>query len=348
MNKHLRSFIGLFSEDLGIDLGTSNTLICVRKKGIVLNEPSVVSMNTKTKEIFEVGNTAKKMIGKTPNALETIRPLKNGVIADYEITEKMLREFYKKVSSRKFLSNPRVVICVPAGVTQVEKRAVIEVTREAGAREAYLIEEPMAAAIGLGLDVFDPNGHMIVDIGGGTSEITVISLGGVVKASSFRVAGDRFDAAIVDYVRQKHNLLIGEITAEEIKKAVGAVVELEEELVIEISGRSVLNGLPKNVKINSSELIQCLGILVSEIIEEIKSILEKTLPELSSDIKRNGICLSGGGGLLRGIDKRIEEALNLRVFVAEEPLYCVINGIQKLLEDFDKYSKVLVSSETEY
>lgn len=348
MNKYVRNFIGLFSEDLGIDLGTSNTLICVKKKGIILNEPSVVSMNTKTKEIFEVGNTAKKMIGKTPNALETIRPLKNGVIADYEITEKMLREFYRKVNSRKFLSNPRVVICVPAGVTQVEKRAVIEVTREAGAREAYLVEEPMAAAIGLGLDVFDPNGHMIVDIGGGTSEITVISLGGVVKASSFRVAGDRFDTAIMDYVRQKHNLLIGEITAEEIKKAVGAVVDLEEELEVEISGRSVLNGLPKNVKIKSSELIQCLGVLVSEIIEEIKSILEKTLPELSSDIKRNGICLSGGGALLRGIDKRIEESLNLRVFVAEEPLYCVINGIQKLLEDFEKYNKVLVSSETEY
>ncbi|MGL5123386.1 MAG: rod shape-determining protein [Fusobacteriaceae bacterium] len=348
MNKYFKGFLGVFSEDLGIDLGTSNTLICMKNKGIILNEPSVVTINTKSKSIFEVGGTAKKMIGKTPHALETIRPLKNGVIADYEVTEKMLREFYKKVYSKKIFSSPRVIICVPAGVTQVEKRAVIEVTREAGAREAFLIEEPMAAAIGLGLDIFDPNGHMIVDIGGGTSEITVISLGGVVKASSFRVAGDRFDIAIVEYVRQKHNLLIGENTAEEIKQAVGAVIELEEEFSIEVSGRSILNGLPKNIIITSSELVPSLGDLASLIIEEIRSILEKTLPELSSDIKRNGICLAGGGSLIRGLEKKIEEALNLKVFLAEEPLYCVINGIQKLLHDFDKYSKVLVSSETEY
>lgn len=347
-NKILNKFLGVFSEDLGIDLGTSNTLICKKNKGIILNEPSVVTINTRTKDVFEVGETAKKMIGKTPSSLETIRPLRNGVIADYEVTEKMLRAFYKKISAKGFLSSTRVVICVPAGVTQVEKRAVVDVTRDAGAREAYLIEEPMAAAIGLGLDVFDPLGHMVVDIGGGTSEISVISLGGVVKASSFRVAGDKFDQAIIDYVRQRHNLLIGENTAEEIKKAVGAVIEQDEDLAITVSGRNVLNGLPKDLVVTSNELVPILSDLAFQIIEEIKMILEKTLPELSSDIKRNGICLAGGGAMIRGLDKKMMDALSLKVFVGEEPLNCVINGIQKLLQDFGKYSKVLVSSEIEY
>lgn len=347
-NKILNKFLGIFSEDLGIDLGTSNTLICKKNKGVILNEPSVVAINTRTKEVFEVGETAKKMMGKTPSSLETIRPLRNGVIADYEVTEKMLRAFYKKVSARGLLSSTRVVICVPAGVTQVEKRAVVDVTRDAGAREAYLIEEPMAAAIGLGLDVFDPLGHMVVDIGGGTSEISVISLGGVVKASSFRVAGDKFDTAIIDYVRQRHNMLIGEITAEQIKKAVGAVTEQEEELSITVSGRNILNGLPKDITITSDELVPILSELALLIIEEIKAILEKTLPELASDIKRNGICLAGGGALIRGLDRKIMDALSLKVYVGEEPLNCVIHGIQKLLQDFNKYSKVLVSSEIEY
>ena len=313
-----------------------------------MNEPSVVAINNRAKTIEEVGEKAKRMIGKTPATMSTIRPLRNGVIADYEITEKLIRELYKRASSKKLFNSPRVIICVPAGVTQVEKRAVIEVTREAGAREAFLIEEPMAAAIGLGLDVFDPNGHMIVDIGGGTSEIAVISLGGVVKATSFRVAGDRFDSAIIDYVRQKHSLIIGETTAEDIKKAVGAVRVLEEELSIEISGRSALNGLPKNITITSSELVDTLKVLAIEIIEEIRLILEKTLPELASDIKRNGICLTGGGAMIKELDKLIASYLNLNVYPAEEPLFCVINGIQKLLQDFDKYKKVLVSSEVEY
>ena len=348
MNKKIKNILGIFSEDIGIDLGTSNTLFCNKNKGIILNEPSVVAINNRSKNIEEVGTKAKKMIGKTPASMSTVRPLRNGVIADYEITEKLIRELYKKASSKKIFNSPRVIICVPAGVTQVEKRAVIEVTREAGAREAFLIEEPMAAAIGLGLDVFDPNGHMIVDIGGGTSEIAVISLGGVVKATSFRVAGDRFDSAIIDYVRQKHSVLIGETTAEEIKKTVGAVQALEEDLYIEVSGRSALNGLPKNITITSNELVDTLRALAMEIVEEIRLILEKTLPELASDIKRNGICLTGGGSMIKNLDKLIAPYLHLNVYMAEEPLFCVIKGIQKLLQDFDRYKKVLVSSEVEY
>ncbi|STO31841.1 Rod shape-determining protein MreB [Fusobacterium necrogenes] len=348
MRKIVNKFLGIFSEDLGIDLGTSNTLICVKNKGIILNEPSVVALNLKTKDVFEVGERAKLMLGRTPGNIQTIRPLKNGVIADYEVTERMIRNFLKKVNPKKGLASPRVIICVPAGVTQVEKRAVIDVTREAGAREAYLIEEPMAAAIGIGLNIFEPEGNLIIDIGGGTSEIAVISLGGIVKTSSFRVAGDRFDTTIIDYVRQKHNLLIGERTAEEIKKRIGAVIDLEEDEYIEISGRNALNGLPRDIKIYSSEIVEALGDLAQQIIEEIKVILEKTPPELASDIKRKGLYITGGGALLKGIDKKISENLNLNVTVSEDPLNSVINGIQVLLENFETYKKVLISPESDY
>ena len=348
MKKILNRFLGIFSEDLGIDLGTSNTLICVKNKGVILNEPSVVALNMKTKDVFEVGERAKLMLGRTPGNIQTIRPLKNGVIADYEVTERMIRNFLKKINTKKGLSSPRVIICVPAGVTQVEKRAVIDVTREAGAREAYLIEEPMAAAIGIGLNIFEPEGNLIIDIGGGTSEIAVISLGSRALRSSFRVAGDRFDTTIIDYVRQKHNLLIGERTAEEIKKKIGAVIELEEEECIEISGRNALNGLPRDIKICSSEIVEALGDLVQQIIEEVKVVLEKTPPELSSDIKRKGIYITGGGALLRGIDKKISENLNLNVTVSEDPLNSVINGIQVLLKNFEVYKKVLISPESDY
>lgn len=348
MKKYLGKFLGLFSDDLGIDLGTSNTLICIKNKGIILNEPSVVTILTKTKDIFEVGDRAKLMIGRTPAAYETIRPLRNGVIADYEVTEKMLRSFYKRVNSNKLLHSPRVIICVPAGITQVEKRAVMEVTREAGAREAYLIEEPMAAAIGVGINIFEPEGNMIVDIGGGTAELAVISLGGVVKKSSFRVAGDKFDAAIIDYVRQNHNLLIGEKTAEEIKIKIGAVLELEEDLTIEVSGKNLLNGLPKDITLKSSELVETLSTLIQEIVEEIRVIFEATPPELAADIRRRGLYITGGGALLRGIETKISKALNLKVTVAEDPLNAVINGINILLQNFSVYSKVLVSTETDY
>ncbi|GLI55730.1 rod shape-determining protein [Propionigenium maris DSM 9537] len=348
LKKKMNKVFGMFSEDLGIDLGTANTLVCVKNKGVVLNEPSVVAVRQRTKEIYEVGEQAKKMIGRTPASISAIRPLKNGVIADYEVTEKMLREFYKKVHKRKFLTNPRVVICVPAGVTQVEKRAVIDVTREAGAREAYLIEEPMAAAIGAGLDIFEPEGNLIVDIGGGTTEIAVISLGGIVKTSSLRVAGDKFDNAIVQYVRQKHSLLIGDRTAEEIKINVGTAIELEEELSIEISGRNVLNGLPKNVVIRSTEIREALEELMHQIIEEIKVILEKTPPELSADIKRKGLVLAGGGAMIRGLDRKIANALHINVTITEEPLNAVVRGIEELLKGFEMYREVIISPEIDY
>lgn len=348
LKNKMNKVFGMFSEDLGIDLGTANTLVCVKNKGVVLNEPSVVAVRQRTKEIYEVGEQAKKMIGRTPASIAAIRPLKNGVIADYEITEKMLREFYKKVHKRKFLTNPRVVICVPAGVTQVEKRAVIDVTREAGAREAYLIEEPMAAAIGAGLDIFEPEGNLIVDIGGGTTEIAVISLGGIVKTSSLRVAGDKFDNAIVQYVRQKHSLLIGDRTAEDIKINVGTAIELEEELSIEISGRNVLNGLPKNVVIRSTEIREALEELMHQIIEEIKVILEKTPPELSADIKRKGLVLAGGGAMIRGLDRKIANALHINVSITEEPLNAVVRGIEELLKGFEMYREVIISPEIDY
>lgn len=348
MKRIVGRFLGAFSEDLGIDLGTSNTLICMKNKGVIMNIPSVVVINSKTREIFEVGEKAKRMIGRTPHTVEAVRPLKNGVIADYEVTEKMLKEFYKMINKGKKLANPKVIICVPAGVTQVEKRAVMDVTVDAGAREAHLIEEPMAAAIGIGLNIFEPEGNMIVDIGGGTTEIGVISLGGIVKTSSLRVAGDKFDNMIMEYVRQKHNLYIGEKTAEEVKIAVGAVIDLEEDIEIEISGRNALSGLPKNVKVYSSEVAEALEEAILQIIEEIKIILEKTPPELASDIKRKGIHLAGGGAMLRGIDKRISEALSLEVTVAEDSLNAVINGVQEILQDFERYKRVLISPESDY
>ncbi len=348
MFKFFNKAMGMFSEDLGIDLGTANTLVCVKNKGVVLNEPSVVAVNNRTKDIHEVGEKAKKMIGKTPAFISAVRPLKNGVIADYEITEKMLREFYKKVHKRKFLTSPRVVICVPAGVTQVEKRAVVDVTREAGAREAYLIEEPMAAAIGAGLNIFEPEGNLIVDIGGGTTEVAVISLGGIVKSTSLRVAGDKFDEAIMQYVRQKHNLLIGDKTAEDIKINIATVFDSDKVLKYEIRGRNMLNGLPRNVEIHSSEIREAMEELVNQIIEEIKVTLEKTPPELAADIYQKGIVLAGGGALIRDLDKKIEKNLQIPVTIAENPLNCVVNGIEVLLQNFDEYKGVIISPETDY
>lgn len=346
--KLTKNIFGIFSEDLGIDLGTANTLVCVKNKGVVLNEPSVVSINTRTKDIIAVGEKAKKMIGRTPDSCEAIRPLRNGVIADYEITEKMLREFYKRVHKRSFLSSPRVVICVPAGVSQVERRAVIDVTLEAGAREAYLIEEPMAAAIGVGINIFDPEGNLIVDIGGGTTEIAVISLGGIVRTSSLKVAGDKFDVAIGEYVRQRYDLLIGEKTAEDIKINIATALAGDEEITYEISGRNILNGLPKNVMISSLEVQEAIMPLIKKIVEEIKLVLEKTPPELSADIKRKGVILTGGGSEIRGLDQKIAESIQLEVRTSENPLNCVVNGIEILLQNFDEYKSVLISPEKDY
>jgi rod shape-determining protein MreB len=348
MKNIFNRFLSLFSEDLGIDLGTSNTLICVRKKGILLNTPSVVAFNNRSKEVFAVGEEAKNMIGRTPANIEAIRPLKNGVIADYEVTEKMLRAFYKIVTNGKKLSAPRVLICVPAGVTQVEKRAVIDISRDAGAREAFLIEEPMAAAIGAGIDVFQPEGNLIVDIGGGTTEIGVVSLGGIVITKSLKIAGDKFDSLIIDYIRKAHNILIGYKTAETLKKEIGAAVTLEEELTYGISGRNLISGLPVNIEITSTEISSALEETTDLIVEEIKLILEKTPPELASDIKKTGIYLTGGGALLRGLDKKLANSLKLNVTVVENPLNAVIDGISIFLENFNKYIPVLMSTENNY
>lgn len=347
-NMGMKNMFHFFSEDIGIDLGTANTLVYVKNKGVILNEPSVVAVRTKTKKVYEVGTRAKEMIGKTPNAIEAIRPLKDGVIADYEITEKMLREFFKVVHKKKFFTNPRVVICVPAGVTQVEKRAVMDVAKEAGAREAYLIEEPMAAAIGAGLDIFEPTGNMVVDIGGGTTEIAVISLGGIVKTTSLRVAGDKIDDSIVQYIRKDHNLLIGDKTAEEIKVNIASATELSDELEYEVRGRNVLNGLPRNIIVTSKEIREAIEELIYQIIEEIKVTLEKTPPELSADIYQKGLVLTGGGASIRNLDKKISESLEIPVMIADKPLACVVNGIGKVLQGFDSYKDVIISPETDY
>ena len=353
----LRDFLNVFTEDVGIDLGTANTLVYVKNRGLVLDEPSVVAIKGKEKRVYEVGKNAKKMIGKTPASIDAIRPLKDGVIADYEVTEKMLREFLKLAHKKKFLTNPRVVICVPAGVTQVEKRAVMDVTKEAGAREAYLIEEPMAAAIGAGLDIFEASGNMLVDIGGGTTEIAVISLGGIVKTTSLRVAGDKLDESIVQYVRKNHNLIIGEKSAEDIKTNIACAYfekaslekeEVKEKEQYEVRGRNILNGLPRNIKISAEEVYEAIEEHLYQIIEEIKIILEKTPPELSADIYQKGLVLAGGGAMIKGIDKKISEELKIPVTVAEDPLKCVVNGIGKLLEEFETYKDVIISPETDY
>ncbi|MDR1835811.1 MAG: rod shape-determining protein [Fusobacteriaceae bacterium] len=349
MKKFFGSVFGMFSEDMGIDLGTSNTLICVKNKGIILNEPSIVTIDSKTKEIIEIGEKARQQMGRLPDGLETKKPLRDGVISEYDITEKMLRMFLKKVKRGGF-SSPRIVICVPAGVTPVEKRAVVEVALEAGAREAHLVEEPMAAAIGIGLNVFEPEGHLIVDIGGGTSEVAVLSVAGIREKSSFKVAGDKFDAAIVDYIRQKDNLNIGIKSAEDLKKQIGAVVnkDQKDDIYLEISGKNFLTGLPKNIQVYSSEIVDALGEIVQLIIDEIKVILERTSPELASDIKKEGIYVTGGGALLKGIDKKISDNLEIKVTIPDDPLNAVINGINTILKDFSKYSRVLVSPDTDY
>jgi len=336
-------------KSIGIDLGTANTLVYHKQKEeIVLNEPSVVALDKETKKVLAVGQEAKEMLGKTPDHIIAVRPLSEGVIADYDITEAMIKYFIKKIFVRINFMLPEVMICVPIEVTGVEKRAVLEAAISAGAKRAYLIEEARAAALGSGIDISAPEGNMIVDIGGGSTDIAVISLGGIVKTSSLRVAGDKFDNAIVQYIRQKHSLLIGEKTAEDIKVNVGTAMETEEELTIEISGRNILNGLPKNVVINSTEVREALEELIHQIIEEIKVILEKTPPELSADIKRKGLVLAGGGALIRDLDKKISNSLHINVIIAEEPINAVVRGIEELLKSFEMYREVIISPETDY
>ena len=320
--------MGIFAKDIGIDLGTANTLVHVKGKGIVIREPSVVAINKNTKQILAVGDAAKSMIGRTPGDIVAIRPMKDGVIADFDVTQNMLKYFIRKAMGSGFISKPRVVICVPSGVTEVEKRAVEDATLAAGAKEAYLIEEPMAAAIGADLPVEEPSGSMIVDIGGGTSEVAVISLGGIVTSRSLRIAGDEFDAAIVTFVKKEYNLMIGERTAEQIKIKIGNAFLKPKEEYMEVRGRDLITGLPKNVTLSSSEINEALKEPINAIIDSIKFTLEKTPPELAADIMDKGIMLAGGGALLSGLDMLIREETGMPVTIAEDPLDCVAIGRQ--------------------
>ena len=325
---------GFGGRDMAVDLGTANTLVYVRGRGIVLSEPSVVAIDESTGEVYAVGLEAKRMLGRTPGTISAIRPLKDGVIADFDVTEQMLRHFIQKVHQHRF-AHPRVVVCVPSGVTGVEKRAVEEATLSAGARQAYLIEEPMAAAIGAGLPVAEPTGNMIVDIGGGTTEVAVISLGGIVVSQSLRVGGDEMDEAIINHIKREYKLLIGQQTAEEIKLEVGSAFALKEEVQAEVRGRDMLTGLPKTVILSSEEVRHALDEPVLQIIDAIKSTLDKTPPELAADIMDRGIVLAGGGALLQGLDQRIRQETHMPTHLAESPLTCVAVGSGRSLEEFD-------------
>ena len=336
-------FSSLMGRDMAVDLGTANTVIYMRGKGIVLNEPSVVAVNTRDGRPVAVGVEAKRMIGRTPAHIDAIRPLKDGVIADFEICEKMLRYFIQKVHNRRW-SKPRMVICVPSGITGVEQRAVKEAAEFAGARQAYIIEEPMAAAIGAGLPVQEPTGNMIVDIGGGTSEVAVISLGGIVTSQSVRVGGDEMDEAIVNYIKKEYGLAIGERTAEEVKVTLGSAWPLEEEVHAEIRGRDLVTGLPKTVITTTEEIREALEEPVSSIVDAVKTTLDMTPPELAADIMDQGIMLAGGGALLNGLDARLQDETGMPVAVAPNPLHAVAVGSGQSLEHFEALNGVLFSS----
>lgn len=333
-----------FNRDIGIDLGTANTIVCVKTKGIIMREPSVVAVDVKNDEVKAVGRAAREMIGRTPGSIVAVRPLTNGVIADYDVTAAMLKRFIKDSMHGSFASRPRVVICVPAGVTEVESRAVNDAARQAGAKSVDLIEESMAAALGAGLPVFDSIGSMVVDIGGGTSEVAVISLGDIVTATTIKTAGDDLDEAIISYIRKQHNLLIGERTAEEVKLTIGSAFEFDGELnsTMEIKGRNLTDGLPKNISINAKEVREALSEPLSRIVDTIKQTLESTPPELAADIIDRGITLTGGGALLPGIDLLIARETAMPVNIANNPIDCVAKGISKRLEldlPFDSYQR---------
>ena len=331
----------MFTRDIGVDLGTANTLVCLKGKGIIMREPSVVAYDIRNDAVRAVGREAKEMIGRTPGSIVAVRPLKNGVIADFDVTSAMLKRFVKLALKGSFVSRVRMVICIPAGVTEVESRAVHDAAKQAGAMDVVLVEEPMAAAVGAGLPVHDATGNMVVDIGGGTSEVAVISLGDIVTAQSIRTAGDDLDEAIINYIRRKHNLLIGERTAEQIKIEIGSAKPYEGETTIEIKGRNQVDGLPKNVVISSEEVRIALADTVYQIIDTIRLTLEKTPPELAADIIDRGITLTGGGALLRGLAELIAEETGIAVTVAANPLDCVVLGTAKYLEAdsaFDNYT----------
>lgn len=341
------SILGLFSNDLAIDLGTATTLVYVKGKGIVLCEPSVVAIRKDSrggKKILAVGKEAKRMLGRTPGNIVAIRPMKDGVIADFEITESMLRYFIAQVHNRRTLVRPRIIISVPSGITEVEKRAVRESAQSAGAREVYLIEEPMAAAIGAGLPVSEPSGNMIVDIGGGTSEVAVISLSGIVYSQSVRVGGDKMDEAIVQFIKRKYNLLIGERTAENVKIQIGTAYPEEEVKTMEIKGRDLVAGNPKVLQVNSEEIREALAEPINAILEAIKTTLERTPPELASDIVDKGIILAGGGSLLRNLDVLLREETSLPITIAEDPISAVVLGSGKALDELDILKEVMIKS----
>jgi rod shape-determining protein MreB len=336
----LSRFFDLFSNDIGIDLGTANSLVYVKDRGIVLREPSVVAIQTGTNRVLAVGNEAKRMLGRTPGNITAIRPMKDGVIADFEITEAMLRYFIRKVQSNRIMVRPRIIISVPSGITEVEKRAVKDSATHAGAREVYLIEEPMAAAIGVGLPVQEPAGNMIVDIGGGTTEVALISLAGIVFSRSVRVGGDEMDEAIIQYMKRVYNLMIGERTAEQIKISIGSAYPLPEETSMEVKGRDLVAGLPKTLTLTTEEVREALHEPISTIVEAVRFTLERSPPELSADLVDRGMVLAGGGALLRGIDKLIAEQTGLPVHVADDPLSAVAEGTGMVLHELKFLRKV--------
>lgn len=324
----------LFSKDIGIDLGTASVLVYMKGKGVVLREPSVVAMDKNNGKLLKVGAEAQAMLGRTPGNIIAMRPLREGVISDYDMTERMLKEFIKKVTSFR-LFKPRLIICVPSGITEVEERAVIDAGIQAGARRVYLIEEPVAAAIGAGIDITKPDGHMVVDIGGGTADVAVISLGGVVESASIKVAGDKFDESVVKYIRRKHNVLIGDRTAEELKMKIGCVFPRPEDVTMDIKGRCLMTGLPREFTVSSSEMIEAFEEVSTRILEAIHAVLERTPPELVADISTNGIVMTGGGSLLWGFDKLIESHTGIETRVADDAISCVAYGTGKSLESLD-------------
>ena len=330
--------------DVGIDLGTASVLVYIKGKGIVLKEPSVVAIDQYTNKFLAVGEEARRMLGRTPGNIVAIRPLKDGVISDYGITERMLKYFIQKALGRMWLK-PRIIICVPSGITEVEKRAVMEASNEAGASKTYLIEEPIAAAIGAGLDITQPNGNMVVDIGGGTSDVAVISLGGIVVSKSIKTAGDECDEAIIKFIRKKYNMMIGERSAEQLKMEVGCAYPYEEEKTMDVKGRNLLTGLPLNVEVSSIDMLEALAEPVNEIAEAVHEVLEKTPPELSSDISNSGIYLTGGGAMLYGLDKLIQERTGIETRLAENPVECVAIGTGKSLDSIEVLEKTMKESD---
>ena len=333
----------VMGRDMAVDLGTANTLVYVRGRGIVLNEPSVVAINNNTGGILAVGSEAKRMIGRTPGNIVAIRPLKDGVIADFDTTERMLRYFIQKVHKRRHLAKPRLIVCVPSGITGVEQRAVKDAGYAAGARKVFIIEEPMAAAIGAGLPVHEPTGNMVVDIGGGTSEVAVISLGGIVCSLSVRVGGDELDNAIIQYVKKEYSLMLGERTAEEIKVAIGSAFPMPDEPHAEIRGRDLITGLPRTIVVSAEEIRRAIDEPVHAIVDAVKATLDRTPPELSGDIMDRGIVLTGGGALLRGLDERLRHETGMPIIIADRPLDCVALGSGKCVEEFEALQQVLIS-----